>query len=77
MMKQDQLTDWLPVYFAEESVGSVTGTATIKPNRNRSRQEPEAEKSRPGRPASRKKPTTSRKTPARGRYIDEYACPVI
>ena len=76
-MKQDQMTDWMPVYLAEDSVGGVTGTATIKPNRNRSRQEPVAEKSRPGRPASRKKPSTSRKTPARGRYIDEYARPVI
>jgi hypothetical protein len=76
-MNQDQLIDWSPVYFAEESVGSVTGPATIKPNRNRSRQEHEAEKSRPGRPASRKKPAASRKAPARGRYIDEYASPVI
>jgi hypothetical protein len=67
----------LPLNSADESVGSVTGAATIKPNRNRSRQDPIADKSRTERPASRKKPTASRKTPARGRYIDQYAHPVI
>lgn len=75
MKKQEQ--PWVSVYLAEDSVGSVTGTATIKPNRNRSRQEPVEEKSRPDRPVSRKKPAASRKAPARGRYIDEYARPVI
>jgi hypothetical protein len=77
MKKQEQQNDARPVYLAEESVGGVTGTPTIKPNRNRSREEPLQEKSRPARPASRKKPATSRKAPARGRYIDEYAQPVI
>jgi hypothetical protein len=75
-MKKYEL-QWLPLQFAEESVTSVTGAATIKPNRNRSRQEPIEDKSRTERPVTRKKPTASRKAPARGRYIDEYAHAVI
>lgn len=75
MKKQEQ--QWLTVYLAEDTVGGVTGTAIIKPNRNRSRQESVEEKSRPARPSGRKKPAASRKAPARGRYIDEYARPAV
>jgi hypothetical protein len=72
----DELMDW-HINLAEDTVGGVTGTATIKPNRNRSRQESVEGKMRPGRPGDRKKPATSQKAPARGRYIDEYARPAI
>ncbi|HYP67595.1 MAG TPA: hypothetical protein VEP67_05010 [Thiobacillaceae bacterium] len=65
----------ISLYLAEEPIGGIVSTGSIKPGEPRSRQQPAADKPRSGRPGNRKKPSTPRKAPARGRYIDEYARP--
>jgi hypothetical protein len=76
-MKQDRYAELPAISFAEEPLGGIVGTGSVKPGQPRSRKQPTAEKSRAGRPNSRKKPATPHKAPARGRYIDEYARPAV
>jgi hypothetical protein len=74
-MKPVLHADRISLHLAEEPVGGIVGTGSIKPGEQRSRRQPAADKPRSGRPSNRKTPTTPRKAPARGRYIDEYARP--
>jgi hypothetical protein len=76
-MEQVRYADLPALLLAEEPVGGIVGTGSVKPGQPRSRKQPGAEKSRAGRPNNRKKPGTPRKAPARGRYIDEYARPAV
>ena len=74
-MKQVRYAELSAMFLAEEPLGGVVGTGSVKPGQPRSRKP--VEKSRAGRPGSRKKPATPHKAPARGRYIDEYARPAV
>ena len=67
----------MSLHLADEPVGGIAGTGSIKPGEHGSRRQPAPEKPRAGRTNNRKKPATPRKAPARGRYIDEYARPSV
>lgn len=58
---------------AEDSVDGITGSGAVKPQRNGLKQVPqEKPKSGTTKPTS-KKGVVPRRTPSRGKYIDEYA----
>lgn len=59
-------------------MASGVGTGTpVRPSRVRNRSKSETgEKIKKPAEESRKKPPSTRKAPARGRYVDEYAQPV-
>ncbi len=56
--------------------GGVGVTTSVRPGRGRNRVKPEAdEKVKKPTDGTRKKSPPARKTPSRGRYVDEYARP--
>lgn len=58
--------------------GAVGVTTSVRPNRGRNRVKTELdEKVKKPADGVRKKSPPSRKAPARGRYVDEYARPAI
>ncbi|MBT9590568.1 MAG: hypothetical protein IV089_06625 [Thiobacillus sp.] len=56
--------------------GSVGAGTSVRPGRvrNRTKTEPDEKVKKPASESSKKSPST-RKAPARGRYVDEYARP--
>ena len=64
------------IFVAESPVDGVGVSTSIRPGRSRSRSKEILEEKVKGTPSdARKKPPTARKTPSRGRYVDEYAHP--
>jgi hypothetical protein len=64
------------IFVAESSVDGVGVSTPIRPGRTRSRSKDIPEEKIKGTPSdARKKPPPARKTPSRGRYVDEYASP--
>lgn len=61
--------------FAESPVDGVGGATPVRPGRNRTRSKENVEEKVKSAPGARKKTPSSRKAPARGRYVDEYALP--
>jgi hypothetical protein len=64
------------ISVAESSVDGVGVSTPIRPGRSRSRSKDIPEEKIKGTPSdARKKPPPARKSPSRGRYVDEYAHP--
>jgi len=66
----------MSIFVAESPVDGVGVSTSIRPGRSRSRSKEVLEEKIKGTPSdARKKPPPARKTPSRGRYVDEYARP--
>jgi hypothetical protein len=68
----------MSIFVAESPVDGVGVSTSIGPGRSRSRSRSKEilEEKIKGTPSdARKKPPPVRKTPSRGRYVDEYARP--
>lgn len=65
-----------PVQRRLDLASGVGSGGAVRPSRVRNRTKTETgEKIKKPAEDSRKKPASNRKTPARGRYVDEYAHP--
>lgn len=60
--------------FAETPIDGIGVSTAIRPGRNRTRAKEKVDGKVKPQPADKKSPST-RKAPARGRYVDEYAQP--
>jgi hypothetical protein len=64
------------IFVAESPVDGVGVSTPIRPGRSRSRSKDVPEGKIKGTPSdARNKPPPTRRTPSRGRYVDEYAHP--
>jgi hypothetical protein len=66
--------------LADQAMAAAVGVSTsVRPGRGRSRAKTELDEKvkKPADGVVRKKSPPARKAPSRGRYVDEYARPVI
>lgn len=64
----------IALLLAETPIDGIGVSTAIRPERNRSRVKEKVDGKVKPAPADKKSPS-SRKAPARGRYVDEYARP--
>ncbi len=64
-------------FTADEPISSVVGGAPVRPQRNRPQPQAGWGEKQDEKKPERKKSGVTRRAPARGRYIDEYARPQI
>ena len=60
-----------------DAVDGISRTSAVKPQRNRAKPEPTEADKPDADPPTRRKTVVPRRTPARGKYIDEYARPAV
>lgn len=65
----------IEMLLVELPVGGVGETTSVRPGRTRSRSKDKVEEKVKNDPDDKRKSPPSRKAPARGRYVDEYAQP--
>jgi hypothetical protein len=61
------------IVFAEVPIDGVGGVTPVRPGRTRARDEDKVKNA----PGGKKKSPPLRKSPSRGRYVDEYARPPL